>query len=107
MIKKCLLLVFLKSIHALVEFGTLDFNLCRSEENKFSVLIGRTIEQCMDECLAREHCKAFNFRRRMKICELFATTSSDQFSPGECLYADKKYLQIVQVLITDFTIYND
>ncbi|XP_060589776.1 SCO-spondin-like [Ruditapes philippinarum] len=90
---KCLLLVLFKVIYAVIDFGALEFNLCYSGDNKFSVLVGRTIEQCMDECIAREYCKALNFRTKMKICELFATTSSEDFSPGECLYADKTNLQ--------------
>ncbi|XP_060572500.1 uncharacterized protein LOC132730560 [Ruditapes philippinarum] len=95
---KCKLFVLLKiaSVYALVDFKTLEINICRSEENRFYVMEGKTIEQCVDECRARKHCESLNYRTKINLCELFSTTNPDNLSHGDCIYADKRNLQPFQ-----------
>ena len=46
----------------------------------FRQISGITIDSCMKECAARrQRCKAINYRRQTKVCDLCASTSDTQF----------------------------
>jgi hypothetical protein len=77
-------------------------NWCKSDKDRFQFIIGISIEQCVAECGAWDHCSSLNYRHQINGCELFLTSEKEQPIPGECVYVNKDNINVTKV---GYTIY--
>ncbi|XP_060581474.1 thrombospondin-1-like [Ruditapes philippinarum] len=71
-------------------------NWCKSDKDRFQFIVGITIEQCVAECSARDHCNSLIYRNQINGCELFLTSETDQSNPGECVYVRKDNINVTK-----------
>jgi hypothetical protein len=80
-----------------IDFTTEYESKCQSPAERFTIIIGISFVQCLQECEQRKQCGALNFWRKVGGCELFADGVDGDLNDGNCLHLFAKDIHIDEV----------
>ncbi|XP_060590435.1 uncharacterized protein LOC132745503 [Ruditapes philippinarum] len=77
-----------------IEYAIEYESKCQPSAERFTIIIGISFVQCLQECGLRKHCGALNFWRKVSGCELFADSVDGDLNDWNCLHIFAKDIHI-------------